>query len=33
MTKARGFFERSLALDAQNVDALVGISQVDAKLR
>jgi TolB-like protein len=32
MTKARGFFERSLALDAQNVDALVGISQVDANV-
>jgi TolB-like protein/class 3 adenylate cyclase/Flp pilus assembly protein TadD len=32
MTKARGFFERALALDAQNVDALVGISQVDANV-
>ena len=32
MAKARGFFERALALDAQNVDALVGISQVDANV-
>src|SRR6516225_6807076 len=32
MTKARGFFERALALDAQNVDALVGIAQVDANV-
>jgi tetratricopeptide (TPR) repeat protein len=32
MTKARGFFERTLTLDAQNVDALVGISQVDANV-
>ena len=29
MTKARGFFERALVLDARNVDALVGIAQVD----
>lgn len=32
MAKARGFFERSLALDPQNVDALVGIAQVDANV-
>jgi TolB-like protein len=32
MTNARGFFERSLALDADNVDGLVGIAQVDANV-
>jgi tetratricopeptide (TPR) repeat protein len=32
MAKARGFFERALALDAHNVDALVGIAQVDANV-
>jgi tetratricopeptide (TPR) repeat protein len=32
MAKARGFFERSLVLDADNVDALVGIAQVDANV-
>jgi TolB-like protein len=29
MTQARGFFERALALDPENVDALVGIAAVD----
>jgi tetratricopeptide (TPR) repeat protein len=32
MTRARGFFERTLALGAHNVDALVGIAQVDANV-
>jgi tetratricopeptide (TPR) repeat protein len=32
MARARGFFERALALDADNVDALVGIAQVDANV-
>ena len=30
MSKARGFFERALVLDPANVDALAGMSQVDA---
>jgi len=30
MVKARGFFERALALDAANVDALTGMATVDA---
>jgi TolB-like protein/class 3 adenylate cyclase/Flp pilus assembly protein TadD len=32
MTRARDFFERALALDPDNVDALVGTAQVDAVL-
>ena len=32
MAKARGFFERALALDPANVDALAGASQVDANV-
>jgi len=32
MAKARGFFERALALDARNVDALVGRAQVDVNV-
>jgi TolB-like protein/Flp pilus assembly protein TadD len=32
MAKARGFFERILALDGDDVDALVGIAQVDANV-
>jgi TolB-like protein/class 3 adenylate cyclase len=30
LTKARGFFERALALDPVNVEALVGMAQVEA---
>ena len=30
MTRARNFFERALALDPDNVDALIGTAQVDA---
>ena len=30
MTQARGFFERALALDPRNVEALVGMANVDA---
>jgi TolB-like protein/class 3 adenylate cyclase/Tfp pilus assembly protein PilF len=30
MTKARGFFERALALDPDNVEALAGMAQVEA---
>jgi len=30
MTRARDFFERALALDPDNVDALIGTAQVDA---
>ena len=30
LTQARGFFERALALDPGNIDALVGTAQVDA---
>ena len=29
MTQARGFFERALALDPENVEALVGMARVD----
>jgi tetratricopeptide (TPR) repeat protein len=32
MTRARDFFERALALDPDNVDALIGTAQVDALL-
>jgi TolB-like protein/Tfp pilus assembly protein PilF len=32
MTRARDFFERALALDPDNVDALIGTAQVDAIL-
>jgi TolB-like protein/class 3 adenylate cyclase/tetratricopeptide (TPR) repeat protein len=32
MAKARGFFERALALDPVNVDALVGMALVDANV-
>jgi TolB-like protein/Tfp pilus assembly protein PilF len=32
MTKAREFFDRALALDPDNVEALAGIAQVDANL-
>jgi TolB-like protein/tetratricopeptide (TPR) repeat protein len=32
MTNARAFFERALALDPANVDALAGLAQVDANL-
>ncbi len=32
MTRARDFFERALALDPSNLDALVGMGQVDATL-
>ena len=32
MTQARGFFERALALDPDNLDALIGTAQVDATL-
>jgi tetratricopeptide (TPR) repeat protein len=32
MTRARDFFERALALDPDNVDALIGTAQVDATL-
>jgi TolB-like protein/Flp pilus assembly protein TadD len=32
MTRARDFFERALALDPDNVDALIGTAQVDADL-
>jgi TolB-like protein/cytochrome c-type biogenesis protein CcmH/NrfG len=32
MTRARDFFERALALDPENVDALIGIAYVDATL-
>ena len=32
LTEARGFFERALALDPGNIDALVGIAQADAEL-
>jgi TolB-like protein/class 3 adenylate cyclase/cytochrome c-type biogenesis protein CcmH/NrfG len=31
LTEARGFFERALALDPDNVDALVGMAQMDAE--
>jgi tetratricopeptide (TPR) repeat protein len=31
MARARGFFERALALDPGNVEALVGIANVDAR--
>lgn len=30
LTQARGFFERALALDPRNVEALVGVASVDA---
>ena len=29
MTQARGFFERALALDPGNIEALVGTAKVD----
>ena len=29
MTQARGFFERALALDPRNIDAMVGMASVD----
>ena len=32
LSKARSFFERALALDPANVDALAGVSQVEANL-
>ncbi len=32
MTQARGFFERALALDPENVEALVGMALVDAAI-
>jgi tetratricopeptide (TPR) repeat protein len=32
MTRARDFFERALALDPDNADALIGTAQVDANL-
>ena len=32
MAQARSFFERALALDPENVEALVGMAQVDATL-
>jgi tetratricopeptide (TPR) repeat protein len=31
LTKASGFFERALALDLDNVDALVGMAQADVE--
>ena len=31
LAQARGFFERALALDPSNVEALVGIATVDAR--
>src|SRR5882724_5568419 len=30
LTQARGFFERALAIDPRNVEALVGTARVDA---
>ena len=30
--QARGFFERALELDPQNIEALVGIALVDATI-
>ena len=30
MAQARGFFERALALDPENIEALVGMARVDA---
>jgi TolB-like protein/Flp pilus assembly protein TadD len=32
LTEARGFFERALALDPDNIDALVGMAQTDAAM-
>ena len=32
LTQARGFFERALAIDSRNVEALVGTAQVDASM-
>ena len=29
MTQARGFFERALALDPDNIEAMVGLADVD----
>ena len=31
MARARGFFERALALDPGNIEALVGTANVDAR--
>ena len=32
MTQARGFFERALALDPENIEALVGMADVDVAI-
>jgi hypothetical protein len=32
LTQARGFFERALAIDPGNVEALVGTAQADASM-